>query len=74
MRAIIKKTSAIKIQNDASIISSIIPAGSLVEHIGSDGIPINTTVSSVSSDGIITMSNSVLVERTTETWEDITRL
>ncbi len=67
-------SSAIKIQNDASIISTIIPAGSLVEHIGSDGIPINTTVSSVSSDGIITMSNSVLVERTTETWEDITRL
>jgi len=55
---------AIPIVENVTKISEIIPVGSTVEHESSSAIPPNTTITSVSSDGVITLSNDVNVENT----------
>ena len=48
-----------------SELSSIIPVGSKIEHIESDGIPEGVTITNVLDTGEITLSESVTVEPTT---------
>jgi len=55
---------AIPIVDNAQNIANLIPVGSIVEHEGSNAIPINTTIDSISSSGVITLSNDVNVENT----------
>ena len=46
-------------------LDSIIPVGSKIEHIESDGIPEGVTITNVLDTGEITLSESVTVEPTT---------
>ena len=45
-------------------LSEIIPVGSVIEHIESDGIPAGVTITGVTDAGVITLSEPVTVEPT----------
>lgn len=59
---------AIPIIEDPSSFASLLPVGSVVEHEGSDCIPLNTTITSVSLDGTIILSNKANVEHVPPTY------
>jgi len=50
------------ISEDAANLQNLIPVGSIIEHANSDAIPLNTTITGVSIDGTITLSNDAAVE------------
>ena len=50
------------ISEETANLENLIPVGSIIEHINSNAIPINTTITNVSSSGVITLSNDVAVE------------
>jgi len=45
-------------------LADIIPVGSIIEHLSSNGVPPNTKIVSIDANGVITTSNDVEVTRT----------